>query len=237
MTVPLAIHVAAGLAGITTGFIALSAAKGGALHRRTGLLFVYAMVLMSLLGAAIAAYEQAQPNPKAGLQGTVLMGIFTAYLVVTALTTVRPPSTWSRRLDRLGVLVATGVGISHLSLGTLALANPGNKQFIILTVVEFVFGSIALLAAASDFHIVRHGPRTGAKRITRHLWRMSLALWVAAFSFFPRLAKFLPVPMRSIVMAPGLIVLVVMLYWVWRVRFRKSFRGLIGVATPATLVR
>ena len=233
MGAPLAVHVAAGLCGITTGFIALSAAKGGTLHRRSGLLFVYTMVLMALLGAAIAAVEQAQPNPKSGLPATVLMGVFTAYLVVTALTAVRRPGIWSRRLDIVGMLVAACVGTAHLTLGTRALVATGTHQYVILTVVEFIFGAIALLAATSDLHVIRFGPRTGAKRIARHLWRMSLALWVAAFSFSPRLSKYLPVPLRSLVMVPGIMVLVVMFYWMWRVRFRKSFRGLIGVTAPS----
>jgi len=34
------------------------------------------------------------------------------------------------------------------------------------------------------------------------------------------------------VAVPILGVLGAMLYWLWRVRYRKSFRGLIGVAVP-----
>ena len=237
MTLPLIVHVSAGLSGLVTGFIALGAMKGGALHRRSGMLFVYVMVVMALTGAAIAAWELSRPAPKSGLQATTLMGLFTAYLVVTALTTVRPPGTWSRRLDLIGLPLATVVGVGQLILGLRAITDPNSRQIIILTTVEFVFGAIALLAAASDLRIIRSVPLTGTKRIARHLWRMLLALWVASLSFFPRLGKFLPKPLASLVMLPMLALLIALIYWMWRIRFRKSLRGLIYVAASQTSAR
>jgi uncharacterized membrane protein len=236
MTLPLIVHVSAGLAGLVTGFVALSVTKGGALHRRSGLLFVYTMVVLALTGAAIAAFELFRPGHHSGLEATTLMGLFTAYLVVTALTAVRPPGAWSRRLELIGLPLVTAIGVGQLALGVQALTSPDNRQIAILTTVEFIFGTIALLAAKSDLEIIRFGPRTGTKRIARHLWRMTLALWVAALSFFPRLSKFLPKPLGSFVALPMLAVFIALVYWMWRVRFRKSLRGLVGVATPRTSV-
>jgi hypothetical protein len=71
----------------------------------------------------------------------------------------------------------------------------------------------------------------GAPRLARHLWRMSFALALAAFSFVPRLAKSIPPSVRLPAMfAPVLIVLVTMVYWLWRVRGRRPVRG---AAAPA----
>jgi hypothetical protein len=61
---------------------------------------------------------------------------------------------------------------------------------------------------------------------------MTFALWIAAFSFFPRLTKFAPKPFGALVALPIIGVLGAMIYWLWRIRYRKSFRGLIGVAVP-----
>jgi len=71
----------------------------------------------------------------------------------------------------------------------------------------------------------------GASRIARHLWRMSTALLIAAFSFFLGQAKVIPKPIRiyPLLMVPPLIVLAVMLYWLWRVRARRALRGLVIV--------
>jgi predicted histidine transporter YuiF (NhaC family) len=68
----------------------------------------------------------------------------------------------------------------------------------------------------------------GAKRIARHLWRMCMALLIAAFSFFIGQAKVIPRPIRIVplLMVPPLLVLFTMLYWMWRVRARRSLRGL-----------
>src|SRR5690349_3676522 len=78
----LLVHIGAGMVGLVTGFIALFVAKGGWLHRKSGMLFVYAMITMGVMASGIAAYE--------GKMSTVAGGPFTAYLVFTALTAVRP---------------------------------------------------------------------------------------------------------------------------------------------------
>ncbi len=56
----------------------------------------------------------------------------------------------------------------------------------------FIFGSIALLFAASDVRMVVRGGVSGAQRIARHLWRMSLALLFAMLSFYPSRAHLFP---------------------------------------------
>jgi uncharacterized membrane protein len=43
----LPIHIGAGGLAIVLGAVALSTKKGGTLHRRSGLLFVYAMLVMA----------------------------------------------------------------------------------------------------------------------------------------------------------------------------------------------
>jgi hypothetical protein len=67
---------------------------------------------------------------------------------------------------------------------------------------------------------------------------MCYALWIAAASFFlgprARVAKVLPEALLNpaLLALPVLLVLVVMFYWLWRVRIRRSFRGLVGVSAP-----
>jgi hypothetical protein len=103
-----AVHIIAGGLGIVFGFVALYAAKGARLHRKSGTLFVYAMLTMSVLGAAMAAVWGRAPA------SNVPVGLLTAYLVMTALTTVRPPSAGSRwhALDQLDSLPAKPYFIS-----------------------------------------------------------------------------------------------------------------------------
>jgi hypothetical protein len=63
---------------------------------------------------------------------------------------------------------------------------------------------------------------------------MCFALFIAALSFFIGQAKVIPRPVRipALLALPVPAVLVAMLYWLWRVRFRRSLRGIVGVGTP-----
>ena len=80
----LPLHILGGLLALVFGYIALSVTKGGALHRRVGMYFVYAMVVMSLSGALIATLK---PD-----RGSMLAGSLTFYFVLTGvLAVIRVP--------------------------------------------------------------------------------------------------------------------------------------------------
>ena len=92
----LPIHVAAGGLAIVLGAVALSVKKGGIIHRRSGLLFVYAMLVMGVSASILSLL-------KGRADGNVLAGVLTAYFVGTALTTVRPVSSWTRRINAVAL--------------------------------------------------------------------------------------------------------------------------------------
>jgi hypothetical protein len=61
---------------------------------------------------------------------------------------------------------------------------------------------------------------------------MSFALLIAALSFFIGQAKVIPKPIRipGLLALPVLAVLLTMVYWLWRIRVRRSFRGIVVVS-------
>ena len=65
----LPIHVIAGGLAIVLGFTALFVKKGGNLHRRSGLLFVYAMIVM---GVSASILEFLQGTDVTNLAAAVL---------------------------------------------------------------------------------------------------------------------------------------------------------------------
>jgi uncharacterized membrane protein len=229
MTV-LTIHIIAACTAILSGFIALYAAKGATLHRTSGRLFVYAMVTMALLGASIAAIWGVAPATN------IPVGLLTAYLVITALTTVRPPVAGSRSLAVGLMVVALGVALVMLACG-IDVLNGGRRDGM-PAFPFFMFGSIALLAGAGDVGVVRSGARTGGARLARHLWRMSAALLIASLSFSVQLPKYLPERLRmpALLALPMLAVLVTMIYWLWRVRSRRSSRSTVVTAHHPSFV-
>ena len=62
----LSIHIAAGGLAIVLGTVALLVKKGGTIHRRSGLLFVYSMLV---LGATAALLGQGNRMKNGGLAG------------------------------------------------------------------------------------------------------------------------------------------------------------------------
>ena len=226
MRMTYAVHILAGALGLLSGFVALYAVKGATLHRRSGRLFVYVMLTLAITGAVIAALK--------GGEGSVIAGVMTCYLVITGLSTVRRPAGWSPRLDVGLMLLALGVGLTSVTLGFETLASPTGRRDGLPPFPFFMFGVVGLLAGAGDVRMIRSGGIRGPSRLARHLWRMSWALWIATSSFFLGQAQVIPKPIRipALLALPVLAVLVTMLYWLWRVRIRRSFRGIVGVTAP-----
>ena len=68
----LPIHIAAGGLAIVLGAIALSVKKGGTIHRRSGLLFVYAMLVMGVSAAILSILIRAgQPLTYSALSASL----------------------------------------------------------------------------------------------------------------------------------------------------------------------
>lgn len=227
MKMTLAVHILLGIVGLLSGYIALYAAKGATLHRKSGRLFVYAMLPMAFLGLLIAAVRGVAPALN------IPVALLTAYLVATALTTVRPPAAGAGRFHLGGLLLALTVGLTFMTFGLQAVANGGTRNGM-PAFPFFMFGVVALLASAGDLRVMRSGPLQGPSRLARHLWRMCFALFIAALSFFIGQAKVLPQAIRipGLLALPVLAVLVTMFFWLWRVRRRRTLRGIVGVTAP-----
>jgi hypothetical protein len=223
----LPIHIAAGGLAIILGAVALSVKKGGAVHRRSGLLFVYAMLVMGVSASILSLLEG-----RAG--GNVLAGVLTAYFVGTGLTTVRPVSPWTRRINAaamtIAVVLAAGCALSGASMITTPGRDLNGVPNQTAGMMSLIIAVLLVMAAAGDLRIMRSGMPRGGPRLARHLWRMCFALFIAAGSFFSlreRVATILPEPFTTGPMRALPIVLLfgAMFYWLWRVRRRnRHFR-------------
>src|SRR5688500_306129 len=220
----LPIHIAAGGLAIILGAVALSVKKGGTIHRRSGLLFVYAMLVMSV-SASILSLLKGRDS------GNLFAGVLTVYFVGTALTTVRPVSSWTRRVNAVALTVAVVLAVGCV-FGGVRLINtpgldPGGVSFRTGGVMSLIVAAVLAMAAAGDVRAMRFGMPRGGPRLSRHLWRMCFALFIAAGSFFSvqeRVARVLPEPfttgpMRAL---PILLLFGAMFYWLWRVRGRRT---------------
>ena len=214
----LPVHIIAGSIAIIAGFISVFSVKGLKLHRKSGMVFVYSMVVLALSGAVIATLKHQPPN--------IIGGILAFYMVTTAFLTVRPHDERSRWIDLGALVVGTAVGAAAIKIGLDALNSPSGTMNGVPSVMMFLFGTVALLAALGDVRMMRAGGLQGAQRIARHLWRMCFSLFIASGSFFLGQAKVIPKPIRilPLLAIAALLPLVLMLYWLARVRFTKWYR-------------
>ena len=212
-------HFGAALIALAAGTIALVVAKGGRLHKQSGIVFTYAMIITGILASVISAYEGK----------SVIGGLFVCYLVFTAMTTVKPLS-WAGRGVAVALMIfAFAAAVLMFAQGVVVWQKPHHMLAGVPAGLIFFLGTISLLAAIGDWRMIREGALRGTRRLTRHLWRMCFGLFVATGSFFFGQQKFIPAPLRvvPVLSALGVAPLVILLYWMWRVRLRRRMSGLI----------
>ena len=226
----LPVHIAAGLLAIATGYVALYALKGARIHKKSGIIFVYAMVILGASGAWLGVLKS-QPGNIAG-------GAIAIYLVITGLMTLRPRDENSRVVDLGTSAAAFSISAFCFTTGVKALHSPGGAINGVPYQMSFLLGTVTFLAAGGDIRSAIVNGFRGSHRIARHLWRMCFAMFVATGSFFIGQAKVFPKPMRifPLLALPVLLVILTMFYWMYRVSFTKWYRRrAIDSLKPVTL--
>ncbi len=205
------LHIIGGLTSLTSGAVALSSPKGGSLHRKSGIIFVYAMLVMSTSGAVMAAQIPERVS--------VIAGLLTFYLVVTALLTVRRHGRGFPWMDVAATVFGLAVVVLAIVFGITGSNDPAGPP----PALAFIFGAVALLATFGDARILLVRSLPWHQRIARHLWRMCLALWIAAASFFLGQSDEFPEALRimPLLCTPVLLVMLLMVYWLVRVLFTQ----------------
>ena len=212
------LHIATGALAVLAGAWALASRKGGQPHRRSGQVFAGAMGLSALTGAVVAALLPGQLI-------TLLAGLLTAYLIATGVLAARrrsPSNPWPESL-----LAITGLGLT-VAMGTMAWwaagSAAGTYQGYLVVAYAFL-GGIAGIGTAFDFwRLARwRQPLERRARVSRHLWRMCIAFFIAAGSAFtgPGASAF-PTALREsgVLSVPEPLILVLMLFWLVRTRLR-----------------
>jgi hypothetical protein len=210
------LHIAGGAVALVSGGVALFTRKGGRAHTIAGLTFCVSMAVMASIGAAASPFL---PVPE---RANVVVGMLALYLVWSGWAAVRSKQVVAGRLEMIGLgmaitTIATGVvwavQASYSPTGTLDGTPP--QAFYVLIV-------IGTFAAIGDLRLIVKGRISGAPRLSRHLWRMCVALFIAAGSFFLGQQQVMPVWMRGSVLlfVPAFAPFLLMIYWLIRVRLK-----------------
>jgi len=214
-------HFGSALIALCAGTVALVVAKGGRLHKKSGMVFSYGMVAAGILASGIAYYE--------GNKGSVFGGFFVVYLIYTAVTTVKPVSFNTRQLQIGLMLFAFMLSALYYWRGVAVWSLPGHAEKGVPAGMILFLATVTLLAAIGDLRMLLGEPLRGSRRLARHLWRMCFGLFIATGSFFIGQMKFVPAPIRwtPLMFALGIAPLPILLYWMWRVRLRRKLTGMI----------
>lgn len=207
----LAAHIGGGSTAIVSGYVAMAAKKGGRAHRLAGNVFFGAMLSMTVAAAITAPMlEAAWVNTPAA--------VFALYLTLTGWLAARRRGDVGRAE---AALVAIPVGMTAVGL-YLAASSGGAGAYGPV----YAFAVIAALAAARDVAMLGAGGIAGVPRTARHIWRMSLAFFIATGSYFFGQPDFQPDWLRGspVAMALGLGPLALMAFWLVRVRIPRRRR-------------
>jgi uncharacterized membrane protein YozB (DUF420 family) len=221
----LVLHIGGASIGILSGYSAVFARKGGGLHRLWGSVFVASMLVMAGVGAILSV-----PIHQSG---NIAGGSLAFYLVATAWMTVKRKAGTIGRFEIFACAAALAAAGLVLYWGLQAAMSPKGTYQGYEAVLYYVFASILTLLAALDITVILRGGISGVARITRHLWRMCFALFFASASFFLGQQKVMPVALQGspLLFIPAFAPLVLMIYWLLRVRFAGFTQNAAGLAS------
>ena len=223
----LAAHITGGALGILSGVVVFVAPKGERLHRWAGTVFFVAMLTAYLIGAAVA------PFLDEGQRTNFTAGILALYLLISGWMTVKRKTVRPGPFDIFGLVCAVAIAAAggwfmHLAAGSATGTIDGSPP---QAFVVFVVGGA--LAAAGDAHQILRRGLSGVERISRHLWRLGFSLFIASGSFFLGQQQVMPVGLRgsNFLLLAALAPLVMVLFWLVRVRLRQGLSARLTSAT------
>jgi len=219
----LLLHIGGGTVGMISGTAALVLRKGSRAHGVAGTVFFIAMLCMAGVGATVSPFL---PGGVLHELPNVIAGIMTLYLITTGWLTVKRKDGGIGTFEKGAFFAALLVFVTGVMFILIATSSPTGTIGDTPPEAFFVFTLVGGIAAASDLKVIWQGGIAGAPRIARHLWRMCVGLTIATGSFFFGQPKFVPAFLHGtmLVFVPVVAPLLVMGYWLVRVRFGRRFR-------------
>jgi hypothetical protein len=205
------IHITAGAICLASGAVALASRKGEILHRRAGVVFLTAACIMAVVATVLAVSFRHWES--------VMAGLLMLYLVVTGWRAAAHTSGLATPHDPWAAVFALGIAILGIMLGGSAGMSAEGTLNGYPPELYLVFGGMAGFGAVWDLTFLTYGRLSAKARIARHLWRMCLALTIAAAAFFLGQPEYFPqAPRGTLLLAiPPLATLVLMIFWFGRV--------------------
>jgi Predicted membrane protein (DUF2306) len=213
MSALLGVHVAAGCLAILAGAIAIAARKGAPLHLRAGNWFAASMLV---LGVTASILEPFRTPP-----GSPLSGVLVCYFIATGWMAARRRNATAGAFEIAAGVVALGFAAATVWGGLNGATTPAGPGPV------FAIGALCALAGLLDLGTVLGRKLPPAARLSRHLWRMCFAFFIATGSFFLGQQKVMPEAVRgsAVLFVLAFAPFAAMAFWLVRVRLGTRFAG------------
>jgi uncharacterized membrane protein len=214
------VHIAAGLAAVLIGAIAIAARKGGRLHTSSGIWFAIAMIVLAVTASILEPFRETEP-------GSPLVGLVVFYFVLTSWVTARRRDGTTGKFEIAACIAAllTAALVAWDGFTGALSPTPVGRGPV------FIMAGLLFLAGLGDLNVILREKMTAAQRLSRHLWRMCFAFFIATGSFFIGQQDILPAAVRGspVLFVLGFAPLVAMAFWLVRLRLKKVRAKLEGL--------
>ncbi len=205
-TLILYIHIASGLAGLLSGLLNLLRKKGDTIHKKAGILFVYAMLSAGFSSLILSVYISSFFLFITGVFTIYLIGTGRRYLYLRMLHKGQKPKTidWLLTISML----ITGLFFAGMGIGRLI-----GKDMMGLTLL--VFGFIGLMGVYADYRSYTGREEEPNFWLLAHLQRMIGAFIAALTAFLVVNAHYIPLALPGVVywLLPTAVLVPLIFYW------------------------
>lgn len=199
------IHAGFGGIALIAGFIALISKKGRKIHKKSGRLFFYAM-LLSAVTALFVAIAPLHENPF-----LFSIGIFSIYFLLIGYRSIRfKKKNASAKTERI-----ISAAMMFVALGMILLPLILNG---VLNIVLTVFGGTALIFTIRNLKLYMNPEKLNKSWLKLHLGNM-IGGYIAATTAFVVVNNFFPSLFGWFV--PGIIGGAIIIYWIRKLNRQK----------------
>lgn len=172
------IHAAFGGIALLAGLVSMIAQKGLAVHKKSGLIFYYSMLISSITAMVVAF----MPNHQSPFLFAV--GVFSLYFVLTGKRALRfKNKNPDLKIDKWisGIMIFTGILMISLPIIISKSVN----------VVLCVFAVVGIIFSFKDLILYKNPERLRKKWLKLHLGKM-IGAYISATTAFVVVNQFLP---------------------------------------------
>lgn len=210
-TVFIAIHAISGMIALVAGTVSVIVKKGGKIHKKSGKVFFYGMMLAGGSGI-LASVLPEHYNPF-----LFVVGLFSIYLVVTGYRALKFTKVKTKAQLRPDISLAWGmmvVAVLMVLFGSYVILKIDT-----IGIVLVIFGIIAFLNGYNDLKAFRDIKTLRSKSIRLHIGKISGG-YIAAFTAFLVTNQLLPAMLSWLL--PTVFGIIFIAYWLRNTRRKKK---------------